>query len=207
MRIVYVGTSKLGMWDFLKSLPCEIVHASLADEKPVPYPDYDLGISFLYSHRIPAKEFDAGHAWVNFHPAPLPEFKGRNVAYHAIMQGATEFGGTMHYMDKDFDTGRIIEVLKFPVEQHHTAGDLVEGSHLCLVELFKKYIPLLVAGFNLESVPQTGGTYYKKQPIDPYVPLNEDQERLVRALTAHPYVPLVNVCGKNYRIVPDDTPI
>jgi methionyl-tRNA formyltransferase len=129
--------------------------------------------------------------------------RGRNLAYHAIMEGREQFGASVHYMDEEFDTGKVIEVLRFPIEPHHTAGDLVNLAHDHLAVLFKKYVPLALRGM-VPSRNQDAGVYYKKEPINNEVVLTDKQKRLVRALTVSPkFYPKVLIGGRNYRIIPE----
>jgi len=174
------------------------------DNRPVDtFPDYDLGIAFLYGHRIPASEFGGKKRWINFHSAPLPELRGRNVAYHAIMQGAMHFGATIHYMDASLDTGALIEVQRFPIKARHTAGDLALRSHRLLLRLFRKHIPSLLE-HDLPSIPQTGGAYYAWEELPTHIELGQDQQLLVKALTVHPlFHAKVMAGGRSYRIIPE----
>ncbi|MGA2585588.1 MAG: formyltransferase family protein [Candidatus Aminicenantales bacterium] len=192
--------------DWLTGQHCEVILADTSDSKHIAFPAYDLGISFLYTHRIPACEFDIPYKWVNFHPGPLPEFQGRNLAFNAILNDAMTFGATVHYMDKEFDTGEIIEVVRFPILPSDTAGDLVQKAHNALVCLFKKQIPRLLLG-KVPSEPQGKGRYFSKKPIDGFVVLTAEQQKLVRALTVLPlYYAAATIGGKSYRIVPLEEP-
>lgn len=165
--------------------------------------EYGLGISFLYNYRVPREEL-AKATWINFHPAPLPEYGGRNVAYHAILNGATEFGATVHYMTEDFDAGDIIEVRRFPIQPSDNAGDIAIYARMECLKLFQDYVPRFLAGERPVGVKQRGGTYYKKDPIDEFVPLTPHQEKLIRAITAEPHYPYVYVLGRRYEIRPAD---
>lgn len=60
--------------------------------------EYDCGVSFMHLKRINKKQLEK--PWINFHPAPLPEYRGRNLCYHALMNGETEFGATVHSPDR-----------------------------------------------------------------------------------------------------------
>jgi len=166
--------------------------------------EYELGLGFLYTHRIPASEFVQPYRWVNFHPGPLPEFRGRNLAYHAIMQGVPSFGATIHYMAEEFDTGEIIDIERFAILPSDTAGDLVRRSHDALEGLFKSYVPRLLEG-RVPSYPQgKEGQYYRKSLIADVIALSEEQERKIRALTVVPkFYGRVKVAGRTYNIVPD----
>ena len=84
------------------------------DEGISEFPDYDIGVGFLYTYKIPAEQLTK--TWINFHPAPPPEYGGRNVAYHAIINNSQYFGGTMHYMNEEFDRGDIIDCQRFKIQ-------------------------------------------------------------------------------------------
>lgn len=203
-RVVFLSTTKLGikMLNKLKKLKCEIVFSKTEGEKCGGLPPYDLGISFLYPHKISKTEFKFPHRWVNFHPGPLPEFRGRDLCYHAIMNQATHFGATIHYMDVNYDTGEIIEVIRFPILQEDTAGDLTRRSYKLLKFLFEKYIPRLLTS-KVSSSPQEKGIYYSKEPIDEVVEINEEQGLKIRALTVHPrFNAKIKIGKKMYKIVP-----
>jgi len=205
-KVIFLSSTpagkKLLVW--LKELPCQIVLAETDDRKLTAFPPCDVAFGYLYTHRIPESEFVVPYRWVNFHPGPLPEMRGRNLAYHAIMQGRPTFGATIHYMDRAFDTGEIIETVHFPIEPGHTAGDLVHLSHKVLQSLFKKYAPLLLRG-KIPSAPQAAGQYYKKESIKDEVDLTEAQARLVRAVTVAPrFHAKVSIGGRIYNLVPEE---
>src|SRR5688500_1816660 len=98
--IKYAGLAKNYLCDADGNDKCVLIVSTKLDK--ITPSIYDIGISFLYPHKVPKEHLD-GHTWINFHPAPLPLYRGRNVAYHAIMNGTGSFGGTIHYMDENFD--------------------------------------------------------------------------------------------------------
>lgn len=168
--------------------------------------DYDVGISFMWDRKIQKFELDIA-PWINFHPGPLPEYKGRNLCYHAIMNGETEFGATVHYMDENFDTGDIIEVRRFPLLDFDTAETVSESAIIVSELLFKKYFPRILAGEQFERKPNVGGTYYRKAIIADVVSLGDDCEWLgkeIRAVYYPPYYPKIEVGGVVYKIVKDE---
>lgn len=182
----YSGNNKVADWEGLKRLT-----------------NYDVGISFMYQHKVPAKEVNT-HTWFNFHPAPLPEYKGRNLCYHAIMNGEEWFGATLHYMDENFDTGDIIRVVRFPIHKHTTAEDLSNSAIWMSQELFKEYFPRILAGEKFERFPNVGGTYYPKEKIGDEVWIPDFTRRDIRAITHFPFYPVVDVGGVKYKIVKDE---
>ena len=203
-RVVFVSRGKWGpsLLRWLKQQACDVVYADTNNGRPTGFPDYDMGIAFLYGHKIPAQELTK--RWINGHSGPLPEFRGRDLAYRAIMQGATHFGASIHYMDAELDTGPLIEVDRFPIKPRHTAGDLVLRSHRALIRLFRKHIPTLLQR-DVPATPQAGGTFYPKQPLSDYVTLDPAQQLRIRALTVHPvFHARVMIEGRSYVIVPEE---
>lgn len=196
------------MFEALLQMDCDVVYKEVENQKVKDFSeiDYDLGISFLYTHRIPKSEFERKKAWINFHPGPLPEYKGRNLCYHAIMNREKEFGATIHYMDEQFDTGPIIKVLRFPIEHFDTAGDLTVKSRDALRSLFMDCLPKILKGEKVDIQVQNGnGNYYKKTTVNNEITLSESQLHQVRALTAAPgHFPHVFLGGKKYLLIPED---
>lgn len=165
--------------------------------------EYDVGISFMWTRKIPAEQIRT-HTWFNFHPGPLPEYKGRNLCYHALMNGEKEFGATLHYMDESFDTGDIIEVARFPILKWWTAEVLSRWTIEMSKQLFKVYFPLILENTVFPRTPNVGGKYYKKEPIEDTLFLGEYLTKQMRAVYFPPYYPKINIGGVTYKIVRDE---
>jgi methionyl-tRNA formyltransferase len=166
---------------------------------------YDIGISFMHQHKVPAEQVNS-HPWFNFHPAPLPEYKGRDLCYHAIMNGEKEFGATVHYMDEGFDTGDIVAVERFGIEESWTAEDLSREAINRSKNLFINFLPKILETrvfFRRQSV---GGTYYKKGQIIEEVPVRPDDPfgQFVRAVTYKDFHPRIDIGGVKYKIVREE---
>jgi len=75
----------------------------------------DLIVAFTFPYRIPAavREIPRLGA-VNLHPTPLPRYRGPN-PWRIIFDGSPTVGATLHWMDDDFDTGRILSLHEHPV--------------------------------------------------------------------------------------------
>jgi methionyl-tRNA formyltransferase len=164
-----------------------------------PNVDYDVGISFMYQHRVSLPHLSK--PWINFHPGPLPEYKGRNLCYHALINGEKEFGVSIHYMDEFFDTGKIIDVVKFPVGEDWCADSLSYFTLDISKTLFQLYLPKILSGKEFSTVENVGGTYYKKDVIDPVIKLSEEQERQIRAITYKEFTPRINISGMWFKVV------
>ncbi len=192
MKILVLSNSNLPI---LKS----IISYMGVDVTYDPNDDYDRGVSFMYLKRITKEQLEK--PWINFHPAPLPEYKGRNLCYHAIMNGEEEFGATVHYVDENFDTGRIIEVRRFPITPRDTADVVQKMAMFTSQDLLREYLPRYANGEVFESYPNVGGNYYKKMPISEFIEIPE-LNRQVRAITfGNIYYPKINIGGDVYKIV------
>lgn len=210
-KVVFLSAGPLGpvLLRYLQTLPGQEVVYSAHDGWAHNYPfpsSYDLGINFLGIGKIQEPELKLPKRWVNFHPAPLPEFRGRNLAYQAIVEGAKEFGATVHYMDNDFDTGDLIEVRRFPIMPWHTAGDLVRESHRLLCVMFKDWIPHLLHGVVQGKKQPPGGRYFKKMEIDDHIILSPLQEMQIKAatVTQNDHFAHAVIGGRKWKFVPED---
>ena len=63
--------------------------------------DVDAAVVCSFNYKIPKK-------FINVHPSMLPKYRGGNPYSRVIMNGETETGVTIHFMDEVFDTGDII---------------------------------------------------------------------------------------------------
>jgi len=61
---------------------------------------------------------------INYHPALLPRYRGGSAINWAIINGETETGVTIHYIDAGIDTGDIILQEKVPIYPQDTVASL-----------------------------------------------------------------------------------
>ena len=107
-----------------------------------PLEPFEMGVSYCYPRKIkepllstPSKGF------INYHPAPLPKYKGPTELVEAIKNQETHWGVTVHYMDENYDTGKIIKVKPIPLhEPPMSEQELGPVSHYFLFDLFKETI-------------------------------------------------------------------
>lgn len=125
---------------FLNSIGLEHKIYTIHDNPPLE--SFDMGVSYCYPRKIvepllstPPKGF------INYHPAPLPKYKGPTELIDAIKNNETDWGVTVHYMDENYDTGKIIKVKKIPLhEPPILPQELGPISHYFLFGLFKETI-------------------------------------------------------------------
>lgn len=122
-------------------------------------PDFIVGVHFPYI--IPEEVLEIPkHGVINLHPAYLPYNRGWNTPSWAILDG-TPYGATLHYMDKDIDTGPIIHQLPLDVRPDDTAHSLYQRVLKLEVDVFNEAWPRLVRNEIASQVqdPSAGTTH------------------------------------------------
>lgn len=125
------------------------------------------------------------HPYINLHPAPLPEYRGCNSYAHAIINGETEYGVTLHYMDEGVDTGPIIASPRFPILPDDTGRSLHDRAQLTALDMFESWWPILREGLPPATVQPAEGRYYRRDSLKPYFGSPDPVVR--RALTFPPF--------------------
>ena len=125
---------------FLTSINLEYKIYTIKDNPSIE--SFDLGISYCYPRKItepllstPKKGF------VNYHPGLLPKYKGPTETDDAIKNKEIQWGVTVHYMDENYDTGKIIQIKKIDLHEPPTSTQKLGAiSHYFLFQLFKETI-------------------------------------------------------------------
>ncbi len=105
----------------------------------------------------------AKHGCINAHVSLLPKYRGAAPMQRAIMEGESETGVTIMYMDEGLDTGDIIMSESFPI----TEDDDFESVHDRSAELGARLLGEAIDAIDngtAERTPQNdeGATYAKK---------------------------------------------
>lgn len=66
---------------------------------------------------------------INIHPALLPKFPGRHGIEDAFEAGVDTTGVTVHWVDSEIDSGKIIAQRKVPVHKDDQLSDLEQRIH------------------------------------------------------------------------------
>lgn len=91
---------------------------------------------------------------VNLHASLLPKYRGAAPIHWAIINGEKETGCTVFFLDKDVDTGNIIQQKSTPIGPDETTGDLYERLKQLGAELLA------------ESVDSIASASYTLKPQD-----------------------------------------
>jgi methionyl-tRNA formyltransferase len=172
----------------------------------------DLVISYLYPKKIKEKLIQLPKiGCINFHPAPLPEFGGVSPYCFGILEDLSYWRVTCHFIDKEFDSGDIIQVKKFDVDlKKETSFSLEQKSQKYLFELFKSIIKMIFEGKDLPRKEQGKGKYFSQKDFERLrqIDENDSEEIISKKIRAFWYPPFSGACikikNKEYTIINDD---
>lgn len=100
---------------------------------------------------------------INIHPSLLPKYRGPIPTAWAIENGETEFGITIHYMDKGIDTGDILVQEKYSIGDNETGYELYTRAMKLGSDLLKENFEKIIKN-KIRSVPQKGiSSYFGKK--------------------------------------------
>lgn len=109
--------------------------------------DADLFVSMSFNQIIKERLFNLpDKGFINCHAGALPFYRGRNPLNWVLINGESEFGITVHYIDKGIDTGDIIEQKLFPIDQNDTYGTLLERAHVLCGEVLFSAVKSIMDG-------------------------------------------------------------
>ncbi len=86
--------------------------------------------------------------FVNLHPSLLPSFKGKNAIQRSFISGVKVSGITVHYAEKEVDSGRIIAQYPVFIESGMHLDEYEEAIH----NIEHKLYPLVIASLLNDKV-------------------------------------------------------
>jgi len=122
----------------LQNIPFEIFTTKDEPERT----NFELGVSYCYPRKI-SKELLSipKKGFVNYHPGPLPKYKGPKELMDAIKNKEINWGVTVHQMNEEYDSGKIIKIKQIKLHEPPIATEeLGAVSHYFLFNLFKETI-------------------------------------------------------------------
>lgn len=118
-------------------------YQEIKDAKP------DLIVTCAYGQIVPKEVLDIPRLGaVNVHASILPKYRGGAPIHHAIMNGDTETGVSIMYMDEGMDSGDIIEIEKIPIKLDDTVETMHDKLSVLGASLLEKVLPSIVQGTN-----------------------------------------------------------
>jgi methionyl-tRNA formyltransferase len=106
---------------------------------------YDLGFCVGFPHKISEQSIACcKQGIVNLHFAPLPEYRGSGTLEKALLDDADRFGLTLHFIDKDLDTGDVIDKDLLPITSTDTYVTLLPRLERLGKEMIDRWWPILL---------------------------------------------------------------
>lgn len=135
----------------------------------------------------------ARHGVINLHFSPLPRYRGCFPGAWSILNGETQMGVTLHYIDEGIDTGDIIAQRLFPISATDTAQTLFQACIHHGALLFQEHCVSILEERNART-PQKNEdyTYYGRNTIDfsqRTVDWNQPTEHLYNWMRAFSFPP------------------
>jgi len=102
----------------------------------------------------------------NLHLAPLPRYRGFYSANHALLEGATDFGATVHWIEPAVDVGGIAFEKTFAIAPDETGQSLYAKSVRAGMAAFTSLISALAGGEAIPCRPQSGdGRFFSRKSL------------------------------------------
>ena len=165
----------------------------------------DLTISYISPWIMPEKILKDTKKWaINFHPGP-PEYPGIGCTNFAIYNEEKEYGITAHIMEPKVDTGRIINVVRFPILPKDTVYSLTQRCYDYLLIQFYKVIDYVFYNNKLpdsdekwKRKPYTRKDLNKLCEIKPNMSKEEIKKRI--KATTYPNMPgaYIEISGEKF---------
>ena len=150
--------------------------------------DVDAAVVCSFNYKIPRVLMNATHdGFINVHPSMLPKYRGGNPYSRVIINGETETGVTIHFMDEGFDTGDIIAQKAYHIHSKATMGTIFNELNVLGIELLLQVLQAYESE-KLPRIPQPRGDFISGKGLaDGEIFINynrsaEEIERFIRAL-------------------------
>lgn len=140
---------------------------------------------------------------LNWHPGP-PEYPGIGCTNFAIYNNEKSYGITCHYMLAKVDTGKIIEVKRFPILKNDTVYTVTQKCYALIVNSFFRIVEKI---YNEEQLP-VSNEHWKRRPFtrkeldllsEIKTEMTHDEiEKRIKATTYDKPWAFVNIKGKKF---------
>lgn len=195
--------ARLGV-DFL---PIQKVNATECVEQLARY-GADVFVSMSFNQILKRPILDAApQGFINCHAGALPFYRGRNILNWALINGADEFGVTVHYVDEGIDTGDIILQGMQSISVNDTYASLLDKAVVLCADTLLESLVLIkegrVARLSQSAIHPVGFYCGRRIEGDEWIDWNWSSERIfnfIRAISA-PGPGARTVCGGNEIIV------
>jgi methionyl-tRNA formyltransferase len=169
----------------------------------------DYLLSYLCRWVVPLSTIQsAKKGAINFHPAS-PDYPGIGCNNYALYEDASEYGATCHHMASKVDTGKIIEVKRFPVFPTDDVSSLLQRTYEFQLVLFYEIVGKILNGKPLPEPdeqwtrhPRSRKEFNQLGIITPEM-TEEEVARRVRAVSYGVFQPTVDIGGFRFELKVD----
>lgn len=148
----------------------------------------DIGVVCSYNYKLSTDFLKTTKmGYINSHPSMLPKYRGAAPYFHIINNGEEKSGITLHFMDKNFDTGDIIYQKEFDLLKNETMGSLFNRTNYLISDGLIEILKRIENGEKIKRLSQDkDGCYIDAPRVDGNFRINwnkniDEIERLVRA--------------------------
>ncbi len=113
---------------------------------------------------------------INVHASLLPKYRGGAPIHYSVINGDSQTGVTIMYMEKAMDAGDILSQRSIAIEENDTTGTMFDKLSLLGRDLLMETIPLLISG-KITPIKQNDAevTYaYNITPEEECLDLNQE---------------------------------
>lgn len=156
--------------------------------------------------------FDKKGGIINVHYSPLPRYSGFWPEMWAILNEEKIFGVTIHFIEKNIDTGPIIDQKFFDINELETRSSLYKKSSEICFELIKHNIKnILDNNISCKIQNLDDRTYFKRElPNQGFIELDWNASKInkyIRAIAFKGFPgPKIKIGDKVYTILEEDLP-
>ena len=129
----------------------------------------DFVFSFYYRYMLDLKWLQLPRCGaLNMHGSLLPKYRGRAPVHWAIIQGETETGASLHYMEEKPDAGALVDQQAVTILENDDALALSLKVAVTAEEVLRRSLPSLMAGTAASHpLDLSQGTYFgRRRPED-----------------------------------------
>lgn len=96
----------------------------------------DIAVVCSFNYKVPKVLLDSVKGgFINVHPSLLPEYRGPNPYTSPILNGESQSGVTLHFMDENFDTGDIVAQRAILMAETETMGTLFNRTNILALDM------------------------------------------------------------------------
>ena len=153
----------------------------------------DVIITCAYGQILPKGLLDIPTlGCLNVHASILPEYRGATPMQSAIMDGKTQTGVTLMYMDEGMDTGDIIASISCPITKEDDLGSLHDKLSLLGVQILKQELNNIISKTNKRIKQDNSKATYTHliKREDELINFNEKGSNIINKIRAFSPYPL-----------------